>query len=98
MDQHFPKLHDPNVALFRPPELPFGQGRGGFFPICFHVQLYETLYVRSLLTTPVLRSLRLTRGVGVAGNCRCAVSEVEARRQVPFVELLLPLWYSSAGF
>jgi hypothetical protein len=42
MDQHFPKLQDPNVALGRPPELPFGQSRWGFLPLCFHVQLHET--------------------------------------------------------
>ena len=27
MDQHLAKVHDPNVALFRPPELPLGQCR-----------------------------------------------------------------------
>ena len=39
MDQHFPKLHDLNVALCRSPELPLGQGRCGLLPRCVHVQL-----------------------------------------------------------
>jgi hypothetical protein len=39
MDQHLPKLHDLNVCVLRLPELPLGQGRGGFLPICFSFQL-----------------------------------------------------------
>jgi hypothetical protein len=76
MDQPFPKLHDLNVALCRPPELPLGQGRRGLLPRCVHVQLYETLDARSLLNATVPLSLGLTRGAGVAGTYQCAVSEV----------------------
>ena len=43
MDQHLPKLHDLNVCVLRLPELPLGQSRGGFLPICFSFQLQEAL-------------------------------------------------------
>jgi hypothetical protein len=36
MDQHFPKVDDSDVAVFRPPELALGQGRRRFLSICFH--------------------------------------------------------------
>lgn len=76
MDQHLPKVHDLNVALFRPPELPLGQGRGGLLPIGFHFQLYEASPIQSLLSVAVPLSLRLTRGAGIAGSIRCAGSDV----------------------
>jgi hypothetical protein len=76
MDQHSPKLHDLNVALCRPPELPLGQGRCGLLPRSVHVQWYETLDARSLLTATVRLSLGLTRGAGIAGYYQGAVFEV----------------------
>jgi hypothetical protein len=75
MDQHFPKLHDLNVALGRAPELPLGQGRQGFLPICFHNQFCAVLNVRSLLTAAVPLPLRLSRGAGIGGNFRGAAPD-----------------------
>jgi hypothetical protein len=75
MDQHFSKFYDLNVALGRAPELPLGQGRQGFLPICFHNQFCAVLNVRSLLTAAVPLPLRLSRGAGIAGNFRGAAHD-----------------------
>jgi len=76
MDQGFPKVHDLNVAFFRPPELPLGQGRCGFLCVCFYFQLYETLGIRSWLNTAVRIALCPTWGASIAGAFRCSVSYV----------------------
>jgi hypothetical protein len=73
MDQHFPELHDPNVALFRFPELPLGQRRCGFPPICLHDQSCAAPNVQFCLSAAVPLPLRLSRGAGIAGNVHCAV-------------------------
>lgn len=76
MDQHFPKVHDLDVALFCSPELPLGQGRGGFLPIDFCFQIYEAFDVRFTLPAAVPLLLCLTRGAGIAESIRCAGSDV----------------------
>jgi hypothetical protein len=68
IDQHFPKVHNPNVGVFRFPELPLGQGRQRFLSSCFHIRLFETLSIRSWLNTAVAIPLRLTWGASVAGS------------------------------
>jgi hypothetical protein len=74
MDQHFPKVHDLDVALGRAPELPLGQGRQGFLPICFHVQFSAMWNVQFCLTDADPLPLRLSPGAGITGNFRYAMA------------------------
>jgi hypothetical protein len=76
MDQHFPKVHDLNVALFRSPELPLGQGTWSFLSSCFHIQLFETLSIRSRLNTAFAIPLRLTWRASVAGSICFVLSDI----------------------